>query len=99
MHIKQSELLSYPIPNLEKLTDIEIETINKEYDNYLNDIEKNTIVHQTTGYNVSSFKEYKLGKSKYYIDKLDDVIGKIYGLTEEQIDYIKNYEINVRTRD
>ena len=99
LHIKQSELLSYPVPNLDKLTDTEIQIINKEYDSYLEDIEKNTIVHQTTGYNVDSFKEYKLGKSKHYIDKLDDVVGKLYGLTKEQVDYIKNYEINVRTRD
>lgn len=66
------------------------------YDEYLQDIEKNVIVHKSSSYNVEFFKEYKIGKSKKYIDRLDDLVGEMYNLTKEQIDFIKNFEINVR---
>jgi hypothetical protein len=45
---------------------------------------------------VSSFEEYKIRKSKKLIDRLDDLICPLYGLTAEQIDFIKNYEIQYR---
>lgn len=66
------------------------------YDEYLQDIEKNVIIHKSSSYNVDSFKEYKIQKSKKYIDRLDDLVGEMYNLTKEQVDFIKNFEINVR---
>jgi hypothetical protein len=50
----------------------------------------------SSSYNVSSFKEYKIGKSKAIIDKIDDYIGPLYGLTKEEIEFVKNYEIDFR---
>lgn len=44
-------------------------------------------------------KEYKLRKSKHLIDKLDDLICPLYGLTKEETDFIKNYEIEFRLDD
>ena len=52
-----------------------------------------------SSYNVSSFKEYKIGKSKPIIDRIDDLICPLYGLTKEETEFIKNYEIQFRLSD
>jgi len=66
----------------------------------LSDIEKNAVIRKTTQYkNISEFKEYKIKKSKHFIDKIDDIIGSLYGLTKEEIEFIKDYEIKFRLGD
>ena len=73
--------------------------MNNLYDEYLIDIERNANMRISSGsssYNVSSFKEYKIGKSKAIIDKIDDYIGPLYGLTKDEIEFVKNYEIDFR---
>ena len=96
LDIKQSEIRGFPLPRLNNISEFELTEVETLYSEYLDDIETNVITHSSNSYVVSSFKEYKLVKSISLINKLDDIIGKIYGLTEEQISYIKNYEINVR---
>jgi hypothetical protein len=69
------------------------------YNEYLVDIEKNVNVRESSGnskYNVSQFREYKIVKSKAIIDRIDDYIGPLYGLTAEEVDFIKNYELEFR---
>ena len=68
----------------------------------MEDIERNAEKRKTTGassYNVDSFKNYRIGKSKKLIDKIDDYIGPLYGFTIEEIEFIKNYEIEFRISD
>jgi hypothetical protein len=96
LHIKQSELEGFPIPNVSCISNSQIAIIEEVYDKYLTDIESHTIQHETTSYTVSTFKEYKIGKSKDLIDCLDDLVGLLYGLDEKEINYIKNYELSVR---
>lgn len=96
LHIKQSELTGFPMPNLFESDKRILEELSAKYDVYLDDIEKNVIMHEASSYKVGSFKEYKIGKSKRFIDTLDDLVGKLYGMSEQQIEFIKNYEINVR---
>ena len=99
LNLKAYEIESFKIP-LEKLTDKQIETLEKLYEAYLKDIEANSNVRQTTRYaNIDSFREYKIGKSKSLIDKIDDFICPLYGLTQEETDYLKNYEIAYRMTD
>jgi hypothetical protein len=63
----------------------------------LRDIQKNIVEHQTTEYvNVDSYKEYKIRYSKHLIDAIDDLIAPLYGLTDKELDFIKNYEIKFR---
>ncbi|MBU1153947.1 N-6 DNA methylase [bacterium] len=96
--LKSYEIESFKIPYSKIISDKEIiEKIEKLYDEYLEDIEANANVRQTTRYaNIDSFKEYKIGKSKKLIDRIDDIIGPLYGLTKEEIEFIKNYEIEFR---
>ena len=85
-----------PIP---ALSNDDLKNLSDLYDEYLQDIEKNANVRQSTGkssYHVSEFKEYKIVKSKAIIDRIDDYICPLYGLTPEETNFIKTYELEFR---
>ena len=93
---KSYEIENTPIP---PLSDDVIEQLNQLYEEYLADIEANANKRQTTGkssYTVDSFKEYKIGKSKAIIDKIDDLICPLYGLSSEETEFVKGYELEFR---
>ena len=93
---KSYEIENTPIP---PLSDAVIEQLNQLYEEYLADIEANANKRQTTGkssYTVDSFKEYKIGKSKAIIDKIDDLICPLYGLSSEETEFVKGYELEFR---
>jgi len=96
LHIKDYEIKNFPIPELK---DKDIQELEKIYDLYLEDINKNAIIHEAKSYNVPTYKEYKIVKSFNYIQQIDDIVCKLYGLTNKETDYIKNYEIEYRLRD
>jgi hypothetical protein len=99
LDLKMYEIASFGIP-IEKFTKSYIKNIEKAYSVYLKDIEKNVNIRKTDRYaNVDSFKEYKIYKSKHLIDKIDDIICPLYGLTKEETDFIKNYEIEFRVAE
>jgi hypothetical protein len=99
LDLKFYEISSFRFP-CEKFTEKAISTIGIVYDEYLKDIETNAKVRQTERYaNIDSFREYKIGKSKKIIDKIDDFIAPLYGLTQEECEFIKNYEISFRLSD
>ena len=93
---KTYEIENFTIP---QLTTENIEYLDKLYSRYLTDIEAKANVRTTSGestYNVDSFKEYKIVRSKAIIDEIDDYICPLYGLTQEETDFIKNYELEFR---
>ena len=92
LHIKATELEIFPLPDFYAIDSGKLDVIKAKYAEYLADIERNVIKHST-------FKEYKLRKSKAFIDELDDLICPLYGLTEEETNFIKNYEIKFRLED
>jgi len=68
----------------------------------LADIESNAntrIVSGNSTYKIGKFKEYKIGSSKNIIDEIDDFIGPLYGLSKEEVEFIKNYELEFRLSD
>lgn len=76
-----------------------LSVFNKLYSRYLEDIETKAnrrIASGDSSYNVDSFKEYKIVRSKAIIDEIDDYICPLYGLTQEETDFIKNYELEFR---
>ena len=97
--MKSYEIESFGFPDLDDKT---ISDLEESYSDYLIDIEKNANIRITTeksSYNVPEFKEYKIGKSKHLIDQIDDIICPLYGLTPEETEFIKNYEIEFRLSD
>ena len=72
------------------------------YHTYSRDIENHAQdrhVSENSKYTMQEFKEYQIGYSKKIIDEIDDFIGPLYGLTKEEIEFIKNYEIEFRMAD
>ena len=93
---KSSEIESFTIPSL---TDENIKHLNNLYKRYIAEIEQNANVRISSGtssYHVDQFKEYKIVKSKKLIDEIDDYIGPLYRLTPEEIEFVKNYELEFR---
>ena len=93
---KTYEIENFTIP---QLSTENIEYLDKLYSRYLSDIEAKANIRTTSGestYNVDSFKEYKIVRSKSIIDKIDDYICPLYGLTQEETDFVKNYELEFR---
>ena len=54
--------------------------------------------YKSTGRNVV-YDEYYPKKSKKYIDCIDCILAKHYGFTEEELDFIINYDIKYRMGD
>ena len=99
LNIKRSEIENYPLPLLESIPKEQMFFLENLYQRYLADIEKNASVRQTSSsstHHVESFKEYKIVRSKAIIDEIDDYVGPLYGLTQEEIDFIKSYELEFR---
>lgn len=93
---KTYEIENFTIPQLSKEN---IEFLDKLYTRYLTDIESNANVREvskSSSYKVNNFKEYKIVRSKSIIDEIDDYICPLYGLTKEETDFIKNYELEFR---
>jgi hypothetical protein len=67
-------------------------------DQYIKDINANstmlTRIQQKTG--KTQTQCFKIAKSKPIIDEIDKVLAKHYGFTEEELDFIINYDIKYR---
>ncbi|MDE0018730.1 MAG: Eco57I restriction-modification methylase domain-containing protein [Candidatus Poribacteria bacterium] len=65
---------------------------------YLEDLQRNSImqvrVQKRTGR--TETQSFKIQKSKHIIDKIDRVLAQHYGFTDEQLDFIINYDIKYR---
>ena len=88
-NLKSYEIENFKIP-IEKLTTDKITFFSNLYKQYLNDIETNARI------NSKGTKEYRIRKSKHLIDQIDDIICPLYGLTPEETDFIKKYEVEFR---
>ncbi len=65
---------------------------------YLEDLERNSImqvrIQQRTGR--TETQSFKIQRSKHIIDDIDRVLAKHYGFTDEELDFIINYDIKYR---
>ena len=43
-----------------------------------------------------SYDEFRIGESKAILDEIDTVLARHYGFTEEELDFILNYDIKYR---
>lgn len=87
-HITKKELDSFYIPPQETNLDV-FTNLARKLENRL-ETTKIFIGSKQTDY------EYKHKECKDIIDEIDDNISKIYKLTNEELDYIKNYAIKYR---
>lgn len=65
---------------------------------YLKDLEDNSVMLQREQKNkgLTETQSFKISKSKPIIDQIDTVLAQHYGFTEEELDFIINYDIKYR---
>ena len=93
-HLNPTDIHSFPIPE-GMLDDPLLQKLGKAY---LKDLDANskmlTRVQRQTG--TVQTQSFKIQKSKSIIDEIDKVLAKHYGFTDEQLDFIINYDIKYR---
>ena len=75
------------------LTESKIKEISKLCDDLENHIEI------SANFTSTGTKEYRLRKSKHIIDKIDRLICPLYGLSDDETEFIINYDLQFRTDD
>lgn len=91
-----SDLKDFPV-DIESFSDNTIEKLINEGSSLMVDLQENSIMQPAiyrTG-NVE-FQQFFPQQSKYIIDKIDQIIAEHYGFTEEELDFIINYDIKYR---
>ena len=65
---------------------------------YVNDLSENSsmLERNQKGKGLTSVQSFKISLSKTIIDEIDTLLAQHYGFTEEELDYIINYDIKYR---
>ena len=89
-NMNRRDLLSFPIPPKAAK---EMLSLGAKYINSLKttsyDMQKSGLIIQT----------FRYSESKPIIDEIDELLAKHYGFTEEELDFIINYDIKYRMGD
>lgn len=70
-----------------------LQTVGQLFDNLMADYQANSFINQR---GVTEFQEFNWGLSKSIIDEIDQVLAQHYGFTNEELDFIINYDIKYR---
>ena len=100
LHITKADLKGYPL-NIGSM-DEQLRVLLSDASDRLNrDIKKHADVVVRHYRNVGEIKCYqvKMKLSKPIIDEIDELLAKHYGFTEEELDFIINYDIKYRMGD
>jgi Eco57I restriction-modification methylase len=88
------DLQQFPVCE-DALSDVQLDELGKKY---LDDIQRNSSmmvrIQKQTGR--TETQSFKLQKSKPIIDEIDRVLARHYGFTDEELDFIINYDIKYR---
>ena len=94
------EICNFPI-TIEMINGDNRNDLSRLSQKLMKDFNKNAIrktcIYKATG--KVEFDEYHPNKSKPIIDEIDKVLAKHYGFTEEELDFIINYDIKYRMGD
>ena len=86
---------NFPIDYNESYLQIKIAPLSIDY---MSDLESNREekekISKKTGH--LKYEEFYPRKSKVIIDKIDTILAEHYGFTEEELDFIINYDIKYR---
>lgn len=96
-HLNMREIENFPVSLSQMPKEIKLQ-LGELTNNLMSDYESNKkrkeCRYKTTGEVV--YDEYFPRKSKSIIDKIDTVLAKHYGLTNEELDFVINYDIKYR---
>ena len=93
-HLNPTDIRSFPIPKT-VLSDPTIELLGQRY---LKDIMRNStmLVRQQKQTGRTETQSFEIKRSKPIIDAIDIALAKHYGFTDEELDFIINYDIKCR---
>ena len=93
-HVTRADIDMITVPD-SMITDKRLHRLSNSL---VDDLEKNAKVRVRRRADGSEQKEvnYLVGKSKYLIDKIDRVLAEHYGLSEEEVSYLVNYDTKYR---
>ncbi len=95
-HLSDNVVKRFPI-DIELLGQADIMELSKKLQN---DIDANSFkTTRNTASDLIQIESFKINKSKPIIDEIDKVLAKHYGFTEEELDFIINYDIKYRMGD
>jgi hypothetical protein len=93
-HLSDSIVESFPIP-ASVWTDGKLATMGQKLMKDLNDNAIRKTISTKIGESIS-YAEFYVSKSKPILDKIDHVLAAHYGFTDEELDFIVNYDIKYR---
>lgn len=95
--LNPSDIVGFKVPN-SICEDNNIETLCKAL---MSDMKKNSsmLVREQKGKGTTETQSFKVALSKPIIDEIDKVLAVHYGFTEEELDFIINYDIKYRMGD
>lgn len=91
-NMRTSEIAYFPIP-YEEMSDDVVSTLGQLYTQYNEDLIAKSRVNR------SGLRCYYARKSKNYIDDIDRYLGTLYGLSQDEINFIISYDERFRTDD
>ena len=88
------DIQNFPIPE-SAVADPALQELGARY---LYDLDKNStmLVREQKQTGTTETQSFKIQKSKPIIDEIDSVLARHYGFTEEESDFILNYDIKYR---
>lgn len=97
-HLTNRELDIFPVPNSLIENHCDIDVYHKRFeDNLILNKERITTHSESKGNITQDF--YYVRYSKSIINEIDSVLAKYYGFTDEELDFIINYDIKYRMGD
>lgn len=87
-NITGRDIEQFPVGSSEPLAGLD-----KLFSELMEDYKGNSIIRERRD---CSFQEFRPSLSKSIIDKIDVALGKLYGFTDEETDFIINYDIKYR---
>ena len=88
-HLQKEMLDKFPVPSKEKLIMKKNEIGELSY-------RLNAALLNCFDENTGRVGEFDTAACKDIIDEIDDLLGKLYGLTNEEVEFIKNYDKHIR---
>jgi hypothetical protein len=93
-HLSDTLVTSFPVPSA-LLSDTALATLGKKLDGDLRSNAERMTINTKSGDTIT-YDEFFAWKSKSTLDEIDHALAKHYGFTNEELDFIINYDIKYR---
>ena len=96
-NLTRTVISNFPV-DLENMNDAVLDEVKRLNDRLMDDYIANSRLKETvyarTGKMV--YREYYVRKSKAIIDEIDELLGRIFGLSNKEVEFVKKYELRFR---